>query len=253
MSLQGFVDTYTGKPNVGDTPENRGQCVGLVEVWFDTQLSPHVWGNAKDLYANAGSGYTKGTAWPAPRGSAGVMDGSWGGGVGHTWVSLGSGQVFEQNNPTGHAPKVSNYGSPRPRGYVGWILPNNFKEDTYMPASQDKVDNTTVQLEYNNALLRDASPDEIAARVNSGETVEHLQRELRDSAEHQEVQRLVGVGRDTEAKGGLKDQLSLAQLTIKDLQGQPVSEDQAASVVAQKANPIVDFLRLVVSKLTKKN
>jgi hypothetical protein len=182
--------------------------------------------------------------------------------AGHVAICTGEADTnyfvsFDQNYPTGSKCHFQRHGY---TGVYGVLRPKNLNNgEPTMPASQDKVDNPTVQLEYNNALLRDASPDEIATRVNSGETVEHMQRELRDSAEHQEVQRLVGLGRDTEAKGGLSDQLKLAQATIKglnkqleDAKSQPVSEDQAAAVVATKANPLFDFLRLVLSKLAKK-
>lgn len=51
--LTQFLAQWLGKPNVGNTPENTGQCVGFVEVWIDSLGLPHVWGNAKDLLANA--------------------------------------------------------------------------------------------------------------------------------------------------------------------------------------------------------
>lgn len=168
---------------VGDTSANFGQCVGLVEVWFDTQLEPHIWGNAKDLYANATDGFTKGTSWPAPKGAAGVMDGSWGGGVGHTWISLGDGRVFEQNNPTGHVPKVSNFGATPPAGYIGWIRPNNFKGDTAVTGSQAICDETTIRLCYNGILFRDPQGDEWKVH-NNGQTVESLMRSFINSPEH---------------------------------------------------------------------
>lgn len=67
-------------------------------------------------------------------------------------------------------------------------------------ASQDKVDETTVRLEYNNALVRDASQDEVNARVSSGQTVEELQRDIQGSAEHEEVLRLYELGKQAEAE-----------------------------------------------------
>lgn len=138
MTLGAFISKYQNQQNVGDTDVNRGQCVGLVEVWFDELSSPHVWGNAKDLYSMAGSGYTKGTTWPAPEGSAIVLDASWGGGVGHTGLSLGDGRIFEQNNPTGSTPHVSNYQG-RPKGYIGWILPNNYKSGDNMATKEQLI------------------------------------------------------------------------------------------------------------------
>jgi hypothetical protein len=128
MTLDQYVTDETGKPNVGNTPENIGQCVGLVEVWFRDNLDPQVWGNAKDLYDNADPNYyLKGTAWPAPLGAAAVFN--WAP-VGHTAISLGDDRLFEQNNPTGSTPHVSNYGAGRPNGYVGYIVPKNLNGDT---------------------------------------------------------------------------------------------------------------------------
>lgn len=158
--LNDFINQYTGKKDVGDTPQNIRECVGLVETWFDTLLEPHVWGNAKDLYANAGAGYTKGTSWPAPADSAGVMDGSWGDGAGHTWISLGDGRVFEQNNPVGSTPHVSNYGSARPKGYIGWILPDNFKVNATNVGGEDMVDEKTLNTLYASILERPRSNGE---------------------------------------------------------------------------------------------
>ena len=51
--LQSFIAQYTGIANVGDTPQNKGQCVGLIEVWLDLFNLNHIWGNAADLLSNA--------------------------------------------------------------------------------------------------------------------------------------------------------------------------------------------------------
>lgn len=121
-----FVAKYLDQAGTGDTPENRGQCVGLVEVWLDTNMRPHIWGNAVDLlvnadlktyrvYKNAPSNYP---VW----GDIVVWDGSWGAGYGHTGVVLAATPmrlvVFEQNNPEGHAPQVLTHDY---AGVSGWI------------------------------------------------------------------------------------------------------------------------------------
>ena len=54
MTLKEFIKKHTGVENVGNTPANKGQCVGLVMVYIDEVLGlSHFWGNAKDLLYNA--------------------------------------------------------------------------------------------------------------------------------------------------------------------------------------------------------
>jgi len=74
-------------------------------------------------------------------------------------------------------------------GYVGWsedIETLRVAKENKV-ASQDQVDKTTVQLEYNNGLLRDATEGEITDWVNNPRTVESLQRTIQASAEHIQV------------------------------------------------------------------
>lgn len=181
QTLQQFATQVTTEnKKVGNTKDNLGECVGLVEVWFDVELSPHVWGNAKDLYANAGAGYIKGTTWPAPAGSAACFDGSWGGGVGHVMLSLGNGWVVEQNNPTGSTPHKAFYG-PQPRGYIGWILPENYKGDI-MSTLVDR----DIAAELGNLVsLREGAAQQDPQFVNSiiGQPVEVVIPALMQSAE----------------------------------------------------------------------
>ena len=125
-ALLAFLQMYLGRANAGDTPENAGQCVGLVEVWIDVNKHPHIFGNAVDLLANADRAhYTVTANGPAnfpPLGAIVCWDGSWGGGYGHTAIVLAANArqlvVFEQNDPEGAAPLVAthSYG-----GVAGWI------------------------------------------------------------------------------------------------------------------------------------
>lgn len=126
--LSAFIRKYGAVPNVGDTPINRGQCVGLVQQWIDTLALPHVWGNAKDLLANAPvSSYrifhNSPTNYPSP-GDIVVWGESWGGGYGHTGIAV-TGHVmdftaFEQNDPPGSAPRLKVYSYD---GVIGWLRP----------------------------------------------------------------------------------------------------------------------------------
>lgn len=114
MTLQAFIDKYTGVAGVGNTPENRGECVGLVMVWTASQGLPHTWGHAKDLLANADRKAflvipNSETNHPLP-GDVLCWNGRWGGGYGHTGVVVSADAstftTFEQNNPKGSAPRL---------------------------------------------------------------------------------------------------------------------------------------------------
>jgi hypothetical protein len=57
ISYQDFKTRYLGQSMVGDNSANKGQCVGLFEVYNDAQGIPHVYGDAKDIYASAPDQY----------------------------------------------------------------------------------------------------------------------------------------------------------------------------------------------------
>jgi len=122
-----FFNKYNGVPNVGNTPENKGQCVGLVMVFIADLGLPHIWGHAKDIYANAGSEYEKipNTPEGVPQlGDIIVWNGRMGGGYGHIAIvekaTVDSFTSFDQNYPTGSAPRLveHTYSS-----VIGWLRP----------------------------------------------------------------------------------------------------------------------------------
>lgn len=125
--LELFISAYIGVGKVGDTEANLGQCVGLVEKWLDQCGFPHIYGNAKDLLANADLTIyrtIRNLPTNAPAGGNIVCwDQSWGGGFGHTAVVLAANArflvVFEQNNPDGNPPVVATHGY---TGVLGWIV-----------------------------------------------------------------------------------------------------------------------------------
>ncbi len=131
MTLQAFIQQYTGVAHTGDTEANKGQCVGLVEVYIDTLGLTHDWGNAKDLLANANSAdfqMFENLANSVPTaGDIIVWGASWGNGNGHTGICVSadlqstSFVCFEQNDPTGAAPQVKTY--PTYTGVIGWLHP----------------------------------------------------------------------------------------------------------------------------------
>jgi len=91
---------------------------------------------------------------------------------------------------------------------LGWLVPKSNNQGGTMPASQDKVDETTIRLEYNSGLLRNATANEIKQRLD--QTTEQLQRDIIGSGEHKEIQKLVALGKT----------VPNLQKQIKDLQDQ---------------------------------
>lgn len=134
INFTDFFNRYNGQQNIGDTTENKGQCVGLVAVWIDELNLPHIWGNACDLFANADEQFFE-KILNTPDGvpSAGdiiVWSAKFNGTVGHTGIATGTGDLntfecFEQNDPTGsncHL-KVYNYLS-----VIGWLRPKELQD-----------------------------------------------------------------------------------------------------------------------------
>lgn len=126
-ALLAFILAYLGKHNSGDTPGNRGQCVGLIALWCDLHHKPHIGGNAVDLLRAADpAAYSlvmNGASNYPPPGAIVCWDASWGGGYGHTAVVVAATpmllSVFEQNDPDGAAPLLAthSYG-----GVAGWLI-----------------------------------------------------------------------------------------------------------------------------------
>lgn len=133
-SLTEFVALYNGKTNVGNTPENKGECVGLVVMWILNLGLTHFYGHAKDFFTNSpNSQYTKINNAPSVYPKAGdiiIWDKTAGGGFGHVAIVVESDPasdtftVFEQNNPgnvPGRACEVTTYKNWA--GVIGWIRP----------------------------------------------------------------------------------------------------------------------------------
>lgn len=111
MTLQDFIIDKTGQTNVGDTSANKGQCVGLVEAFFDTMGLPHIWGNACDMPGDADHNVfdvvSNTPTYVPPVGAAVVYPAGWeGSAVGHVaLVAAGTTSstlvVFEANDRIG--------------------------------------------------------------------------------------------------------------------------------------------------------
>lgn len=145
--LQQFINQYYGLSNVGDTPQNIGQCVGVSEVWSDSLNLPHTWGNACDLLKNADPNSFEITLndpnntsqYPLP-GDIFVYDSTWGEGAGHTGVvCIASGAAFvgfEQNNPKNCRFVVHTYDH-----LLGWLHP---KVNQTLPEVKPEITDQTI-------------------------------------------------------------------------------------------------------------
>lgn len=132
MTLQEFYDKYVNQKGVGNTPENKGQCVGLSSLWMDNFGIPHVFGNADDLYTNAPDAYfikIPNTPDAIPLdGDIMIWGFNYNHSYGHTGVAKGKHDVngfecFEQNDPLGSTPHIKKYNY----AYVtGWLRPKAF-------------------------------------------------------------------------------------------------------------------------------
>lgn len=126
VDLAGFISRFLVELAVGDTAVNKGQCVGLVEVWLTANGKPHVWGNAADMIANADPKVFRKvvnipTNYPPP-GAIVCWNNTWGAGAGHTAIVVAANVmalvVFEQNNPNGSRPMVATHSY---TGIQGWL------------------------------------------------------------------------------------------------------------------------------------
>lgn len=148
--LLDFIREYLNTEGTGDNSANKGECVGLIECWTDKLGLPHTYGNAKDLAKAADKKFFDVIVndpkdlnqFPVP-GDILVYGSTWGNGFGHTGVVIeatgNSIVIFEQNNPSGHAPTVNTrntYG-----GVTSWLHP--------------KIQGTEISVPSNNSVITD--------------------------------------------------------------------------------------------------
>jgi hypothetical protein len=128
IDLSLFAIRYLGAGNVGENSANRGQCVGLIEVWLTSQGKPHIPGNAKDLLTGADPKQYRVIPngpqnYPQP-GDVVCWDGSWGGGFGHTAIVVAANAmhiaVFEQNDPESSPCIIATHDYSGVAGWVTW-------------------------------------------------------------------------------------------------------------------------------------
>ncbi|HEX9504161.1 MAG TPA: CHAP domain-containing protein [Patescibacteria group bacterium] len=162
-----FLGKYEGQGDVGDTTENKSQCVGLIEVWTDFLGLSHTWGNADDLLTNANTTYFQiipNTPDNIPQiGDIVCFSRDFNGTVGHTGISTGIGDtnnfdLFEQNDPVGGVCQKKTYNYQFVQGWMRPILPAQPLSGTYVDKTTfDRLVNKSTQydlfvaLGYNNA------------------------------------------------------------------------------------------------------
>lgn len=202
MAVAKNADDYTiGRLNIfftGVVPELDGQCVSLVK-WFMQEMSavPNPQAARGDARYVGHTLVSQGHAIEVPysdRRRGDIVCYEYGV-YGHIGVQLSNGRIFEQNvNIGGVASKIVDGA----RVYASRIGDENesfrqnphiyrlktYKEEDDM-SSQTMADETTIKLEYNNGLFRDALPNEI--RGLQGQTVEAVQRTVGASPEHSDL------------------------------------------------------------------
>jgi len=158
LTFEQFYNEYKGKPNVGNTAANKGECVGLSSLWMDNFNIPHVYGHAKDLYTNAKTtDFAKIPNSPdaiVQKGDIVVWSAGFNGTYGHTGIATGKADInsfecFEQNDPLGSTPhnKTYNYAY-----VIGWLRPKKAIVDDYA-TNLGKMLNWDNIVDYYNAKL----------------------------------------------------------------------------------------------------
>ena len=134
MNFQQFLEKYNGRNNVGNTPDNIGQCTGLVNVWIvDWLKKSFIWGHAFDWVNNYNPNdfeFILNTPDYIPQvGDIIVWSKAYNGKYGHVGIATGTGdldtfEAFEQNDPLGSNSHLKMYkyanvaGGIRTRGNV---------------------------------------------------------------------------------------------------------------------------------------
>lgn len=145
-TFEEFQKKYTGQKNVGNTPENTGECVGLSSLWMDNFNVPHLYGHAMDLYKNASTkDFIKIPNTPeavVQKGDIVIWGKGYNGTFGHTGIATGTNtdanrfDCFQQNDPLNSTPHIKNYNY----AYVtGWLRPKMYTNPPVSEHSEKDV------------------------------------------------------------------------------------------------------------------
>lgn len=132
LTLTDFIAKYNGKYLDFDGYYGA-QCVDLVQYWSQNLGGPRFWGNAYQIYQQAGTFYTQVPNPPVGGPKAGdivVWAYSYNYAGGHVGVATGNGEstgyssdwfeVFEQNDPKGKPCQLKKYNF---MSVLGWLHP----------------------------------------------------------------------------------------------------------------------------------
>ena len=177
MTFQSFLEKWNGQANVGNTTENKGQCVGLVAKWVDALGLPHIWGDAQNLFVNADEKFFKkilNTPDAIPQtGDIIIWSNKFNGTVGHTGIATGTASIdtfecFEQNDPVGSPSHLKTYNY---NFVIGWLRSVQVQNDQVLidqlRADRDKNWELYQQEQRAKILLEDA----VAAKQKSIDTL----------------------------------------------------------------------------------
>ncbi|MDQ0672926.1 hypothetical protein QFZ36_000487 [Pseudarthrobacter siccitolerans] len=234
MTLQGFIYRYTGVAGVGNTPENKGECVGLVQVWDELRGLPHTWGHAKDLLNNADLNafdvfLNNPTNYPLP-GDVLCFNGRWGGGFGHTGVIVSADTngftLFEQNNPTGSKPRLVEH--PNYSNVQGWMRSKNNQGGEEVNESElaDLREWKARATAPGAVIIQQAVIDDLVQWKETGLRLQTVVADLTDQAQAQQ-----------KAIDGLTKQIETLQNAPKPAETVPVLQPPTSTTPAAPAVP----------------
>lgn len=212
ITLKEFTKRYAGDYGVGNTPGNKGQCVGLAMLWVENLGKEHFWGDAKDLFNNAPD-----TQWDKIRnvpdlypegGDIITWDHNMGGGAGHVAVVLFSNKeldsftVLEQNNAgnePGVACEITTYKDWS--HVIGWLKPKGYDEEDTDCVSMDEFIAMKTKMEEKDAKWEECKEGRAEDKAQYTEQIGQLTRNLSLA---------------NEQNTGLTSQLKEANLALKD-------------------------------------
>jgi len=153
LTFQEFLNKYNGQIKIGNTLENKGECVGLVSVWQDNLGIPHEYGNAMDFLNNADKKYfdiisNTPTAIPV-KGDIIVWSKKYNNTFGHVGIATGTGnlntfEAFIQNDPLNSNCHLKTYNY---INVLGWL---RFKPQEPMATITQKELNSIIEARNSN-------------------------------------------------------------------------------------------------------
>jgi hypothetical protein len=254
QKLKDFINKWINKGGVGNTPENKGQCVGLVCVWINELGLDHIWGNAKDLWKNYNPNqfdFVLNTpdAYPIA-GDIIVWNENMGGGYGHTAIATGVNQTegkstdwfeaFSQNDPLGSPCILKKYSY---NNVIGFIRPKKELvklDDYYLGINLNNKDSIKVCVEMWDRVVNKKEfieKKEVDNNYVLKSDYQNLQNQL--SQKDDTIKNLNQQIKDLNAKNTLiNDENRQLQDQLKDCQ------DKIEEITTQNSNSNSDLLTL---------